>query len=79
VDLKTEVLKTISGFLCTECKMPLYLSLDDKREEICVNPGCVIRDRTIVFYDMTRANQLAREMRDIEKAIRGKISNCERG
>lgn len=78
VNLRKEVLRAQSDFLCTECKTPWYIHIDTK-EEYCFNPTCSIRDRTKTFPNLKRAEPLNTEMKERELRFLGNLSRWKKG
>jgi len=75
--LDEELKRTISDYLCTECKKPLYFEIESK-EEVCVNPKCILFPPLLKFHDVTKAEQLKTEMKEREKKLRVQIVRTDR-
>ena len=60
--LAQELKRTISDFLCTECKSPLYYELESK-EEVCANPDCILYPPLLKFHDVSKAKFLRNQMK----------------
>lgn len=66
------IMETISDYLCTECKHLLYLGLNTK-EEICVNPNCILFPFGTEFYNINGAQKLKKEIDELKNSLLAKI------
>lgn len=78
VPLDSEVARTISDYLCSECKSPWYIRLGT-REEYCFNPSCKIRDTTHTLPNLPMAEPLNTEMRGMEECFLNSVSKWKKG
>ena len=62
-----ELTRVFSDYLCTECKGLLYLDLDAK-DEVCINPKCVLFNKGTVFGDPNSEN-LSREIGEEKRKL----------
>ncbi len=67
-----KIMETISDYLCTECKHLLYLGLNTK-EEICVNPKCILFPVGIEFYNVKGAQKLKNEIDELKNSLLAKM------
>ena len=75
--LDEELKRAFSDYLCTECKKPLYFELNSK-EEVCVNPKCILRSPLLGFHDVSQANVLKKQMKDKESKLKLRIIRSDR-
>lgn len=75
--LDEELKRTISDYLCTECKKLLYFDIENK-EEVCVNPKCILFPPFLKFHDISRANVLRKQMKDKEGKLKLRIMRTDK-
>ncbi|MCJ7631723.1 hypothetical protein MUP77_04905 [Candidatus Bathyarchaeota archaeon] len=70
---------TVSDYLCTECKEPLYLELkSDNKDGVCVNPHCKMSIPHIKFLDISNEKRLEEDERNLEKELHKRIAETDR-
>ena len=74
--LYEELKRTISDYLCTECKKLLYFDIESK-EEVCVNPKCILYPPFLKFRDVSRADVLRKQMKDKEAKLKLRIMQTD--
>jgi hypothetical protein len=75
--LEEELKLTFSDYLCTECKKPLYFELKGK-DEVCINPKCVLCSPLLRFHDANQATTLKQQMKSRESTLRLEIMRTDR-
>lgn len=75
--LTEELNRTISDFLCTECKTLLYFDIRSN-EEVCVNPRCILYPPFLKFHDVSQADVLRKELRDKEVNLKLRIIRTDK-
>jgi hypothetical protein len=55
---------TISDYLCTECKVPLYFEVGNESLDICPNGKCILHEPGLEFQDLSKADTLREEMKE---------------
>lgn len=70
--LNEELKRTISDFLCTECKSLLYFDVKNN-DEVCVNPDCILYPPFLKLHDVSQAEVLRKELRNKEAILKLRI------
>lgn len=69
---------TISDYLCTECKAPLYIETSTEPNDICPNDQCILHEPDLKFQDITKADKLREEMKNRRSQLHRRIAETNR-
>lgn len=76
-EIKHELAHTISTYLCTECKQPLYVELSLDRD-VCTNSKCIIFFPRVIFFNIDEEERLQRELDEREQKFDARIKKMDR-
>lgn len=68
-----------SNYLCPQCKSPLYIDIEEpKLNAVCPNGNCSLHPSDLFFFDVSKAEELKKELQERQKKLDASIANLNK-